>query len=736
MRTAGRFVVLVVVAGVVVPVAGAITVLSALLFLPLPASLPDPTPGVEAQISRIYDINGGEIGAFRRFETSQPVAPEDIPEVLRQAVIAGEDRRFYSHSGVDVWGTLRALWADVRTQQVVQGGSTITQQYVKSAYVGDERSLSRKVREAVLASQLDRQVDKDEILFRYLERIYLGEGAYGVGAAAETYFRKPVSDLTLSEAALLAGLIPAPSRYEPRGNSALAEAKRTLVLDAMLDEGMIDADEHAAAMAETVWLATPGEAPPDRPVTVVHPRERAETPYPYFVDYLQRHLNERYGGDAVYRDGLRIHTTLDPRVQMEAERSVGETLDGTDPPLEMSLVAVEPQTGFVKALVGGRDFAASPVNLALGAGGGGSGRQPGSAFKPFVLAQALEEGIGPDRSYPGHSPLVVGNDTFRNYGGVSYGPVDLRTATRKSVNTAYVELIRQVGVEETMELARRMGVTTSEYQEGFHGLSVALGSLDVSPIDMASAFGVFAARGERAEATPVVRVLDAEGAVLEDNTDRPRARVLEEVTADNVNDILQGVLETGGTAGDNGIDRPAAGKTGTTSNNHDAWFVGYTPSLSTSVWMGYSDAPRPLQGIKGVRAVTGGSLPADTWESFMREALAGVPVTEFTEPPPITDLTDILRRRARGGFDVRALKAPLETDPGVYVRPLPAPSVEPPPPPPTTTAPRNGDDLESLLDSLRRPRDDDGEEGAGDEGEQGAGGTTSTTEPRGRSRSR
>ncbi|MDP9019835.1 MAG: penicillin-binding protein [Actinomycetota bacterium] len=723
MRAPGRLVALVVVVGVVVPVAGALTVLGALLFLPLPASLPDPTPSVEAQISRIYDINGAEIGTFRRFDTSQPVVPEDIPEVLRQAVVAAEDRRFYSHSGVDVWGTLRALWADVRNQEVVQGGSTITQQYVKAAYVGNERSLSRKVREAILASQLDRQVDKEAILFRYLERIYFGEGAYGVGAAAETYFRKPVRDLTLSEAALLAGLIPAPSRYEPRGNPALAEAKRTLVLDAMLDEGMIDADEHASASAQPLWVAPPGEAPPDRPVTMVHPRERAETPYPYFVDYLQRYLADRYGGDAVYRDGLRIHTTLDPHLQEEAQRAVGQTLDGTAPPLEMSLVAVEPQTGFVKALVGGRDFAASPVNLALGAGGGGSGRQPGSAFKPFVLAQALEQGIAPTRSYRGHSPLVVGQDTFHNYGGASYGRVDLRTATRKSVNTAYVELIREVGVQETMELARRMGITTSEYREGVHGLAVALGSLDVSPLDMASAFGVFAARGERAEPKPVVRVLDAEGAVLEDNAEPSRARVLEEVTADNVNDMLQGVLEAGGTAGDNGIERPAAGKTGTTTENHDAWFVGYTPSLSTAVWMGYSDAPRPLRGIKGVRAVTGGSLPADTWESFMVGALAGVPVTEFTEPPPITDLTDILRRRARGGFDVRALKAPLETDPGDYVRRLPAPSVEPPPPPTTTTTsvPQDGDDLESLLDSLRRSRDGEADGSPGDEEEEDAG---------------
>ncbi len=715
MRVLGRSVVLVVVTAVVVPLLAAGTVLAALVFLPLPASLPPAKPGVEALVSRIYDINGNEMGVFRQFDSSKPVRRGDIPEVLKQAVIASEDRRFYQHSGVDLRGTARALWADIRNQEVVQGGSTITQQYVKGAYVGGERSLSRKVREAVLASQLDRQVDKDEILFRYLERIYLGEGAYGVGAAAETYFRKAVSDLNLSEAALLAGLIPAPSRYEPRGDPAQAEERRLLVLDAMLGEGMITPEEHAEAAAQPVWLAAAGATPPEGGATVVHPREQAETAYPYFVDYLQRYLSDRYGEDAVYQRGLRIYTTLDPRMQAEAERSVAETLSGTEPPLEMSLVSVEPLTGFVKALVGGRDFASSRVNLALGPAGGGSGRQPGSAFKPFVLAQAFEEGIAPTRSYSGASPMVVGDKSFSNFGGSSYGRVDLRTATRQSINTAYVQLLQDVGVPETMDLARRMGVSTSNYQEGVHGLSIALGSLDVAPIDMASSFGVFAARGERAEPTPVVRVLDAEGKVLEDNAEAERTRVLEEISADNVNQILQGVLQAGGTAGDNGLDRPAAGKTGTAQDNGNAWFVGYTPTLSTSVWMGYSDAPRPLVGIKGVRAVTGGSLPAETWESFMRGALADVPVTDFTEPAPITDLADILRRRSRGGFDVRSLKEAEGTSPGVYVEELPAPAVEAPtattaPTTTTTTVQRRDDDDPGSLFERRFPgqrRDDD-----------------------------
>ncbi len=713
MRVLGRSVVLVVVTAVVVPLLAAGTVLAALVFLPLPASLPPAKPGVEALVSRIYDINGNEMGVFRQFDSSKPVRRGDIPEVLKQAVIASEDRRFYQHSGVDLRGTARALWADIRNQEVVQGGSTITQQYVKGAYVGGERSLSRKVREAVLASQLDRQVDKDEILFRYLERIYLGEGAYGVGAAAETYFRKAVSDLNLSEAALLAGLIPAPSRYEPRGDPAQAEERRLLVLDAMLGEGMITPEEHAEAAAQPVWLAAAGATPPEGGATVVHPREQAETAYPYFVDYLQRYLSDRYGEDAVYQRGLRIYTTLDPRMQAEAERSVAETLSGTEPPLEMSLVSVEPLTGFVKALVGGRDFASSRVNLALGPAGGGSGRQPGSAFKPFVLAQAFEEGIAPTRSYSGASPMVVGDKSFSNFGGSSYGRVDLRTATRQSINTAYVQLLQDVGVPETMDLARRMGVSTSNYQEGVHGLSIALGSLDVAPIDMASSFGVFAARGSgpsprrwSVSSTPRARCWRTTPRPSAPGSSRRSAPTTSTRSSRACSKPEAPPVTTGSTARRRA--RPAPPRTTATPGS---WV---TPRRCRRRCGWATPTPPPPRGHQGGpgghrREPARGDLGV-----LHAGALADVPVTDFTEPAPITDLADILRRRSRGGFDVRSLKEAEGTSPGVYVEELPAPAVEAPTattaPTTTTTVQRRDDDDPGSLFERRFPgqrRDDD-----------------------------
>ncbi len=633
-----------------------------MIFLPLPASLPEPNEGIGAQLSRVYDIDGNLVGTFRRFETTKPVTWNDIPLILRQAVIAAEDKRFYQHGGVDPQAMLRAFVSDVRSQGVVQGGSTITQQYVKNAYVGNERSISRKFREAVLASQLDRQVNKDEILFRYLERIYLGEGAYGVGAASETYFRKPVKDLTLSEAALLAGIIPAPSRYEPRGNPQLAEERRRLVLRLMLEQGVIDQISHDQAVAQSVWLATAGDPPLDSPVTLIYPAERQETAYPYFLDYVERYMAERYGPDAVYKQGYEIYTTLDRHMQDEAERSVKETLSGTEAPLEMSLVAVEPLTGFVKALVGGRDFATSRVNLALGSDGGGSGRQPGSTWKPLVLATALEKGIPVNKRYSGANNYCVGDYCAKNYGGGSYGSVDLKTATRRSINTVFVQLIEEVGVAENMALANRLGVATEKYDPARHGLSVALGALDVSPIDMASAYGVFGARGERAEPTPIVRLLDSLGQVVEDNVSPVRKRVLEERVADTMNDVLRHVFDPGSTAAGKGLDRPAAGKTGTTDNSGNAWFVGYTPTLSTAVWMGKTTNQKDMGPVKGVGKVTGGTWPARTWQSFMKGALAGQPATDFTEPAPITKIADQAKRDARQGFDIGRRFTPKETE--------------------------------------------------------------------------
>jgi penicillin-binding protein 1A len=644
---------------VITPVSAAGVMLTAYLFLPLPANLPERNGREAAQISRVYDAAGNEIGIFKQFETSIPATPADIPEVVAQAVVAAEDRNFYAHSGVDIRGTVRALWADLRAGEAVQGGSTITQQLVKiTTDNGNERSFVRKLREAILATQLDRSMDKEEILFEYVTNIYLGEGAYGFPAAAQTYFRKSVRDLTVSEAALLAGVIPAPSAYSPRTNAALAEEKRLAVLDAMLEEGYLDQVAHDAAAAEVVWLAAGGPAP--GPATIVHPAETQQSSEPYFADYVKKWLVAHLPGgeDQLLRDGLRIDTTLDPDLQAAAREQVEGFLARREPDLRTSLVSVEPPTGFVRAFVSGRDFAADQVNYALGsvsAGGvtgGGSGRQAGSAFKPFVLAEALESGIPPEQRYSGQPHdvrKVCGGDKIQdNYESANFGNVDLRTASVRSVNTVFTRLILDVGVDKAMARARSMGLTSvREYDPHVHCTAVALGAEPVSPLDMASAYGVFAARGLRTEPVPVLRVTDRDGNVVIDNTRPAPTRVLREAVADNVTDILRGVLESGTAAG-RGLDRPAAGKTGTTQDNVDAWFVGYTPTLSTAVWMGFEN--KTLETRKRLPGVTGGSFPARIWQGFMREALRGVPVTEFNEPAPIEPVPDAARTRQRGGF--------------------------------------------------------------------------------------
>ncbi|MCU1488221.1 MAG: pbpF 2 [Actinomycetia bacterium] len=666
---------LLVVTAVVVPVATTGTVLASFLFLPLPASLPDARASIDSKVSRVFDANGTEIAQFRKFEITQPVQQSDIPKVLKLAVLAGEDRRYYEHGGVDLRGTVRALWTDLRHGGTVQGGSTITQQYVKNTYVGSERSISRKVREAVLASQLDRTYSKDEILFKYLDQVYLGEGAYGVGAAAQTYFHKRVNDLTLSEAATLAGLIPAPSYYEPRGNPDGAENKRQIILKNMLEAKFITEAEYQAALPFRVYYGVP--VAPGTPITNVFPRDRQRWTYPFFVDYVRSYIEARYGEDALYNKGLQIYTTIDPAMQQAAEEEIARTLAGTSRPIEMALVSVEPGSGFVKAMVGGRDFYAqdkkAQVNLAL------AGFQPGSTFKPFVLAEALEQGVSPDKTYSGRNNLQIGDKEFHNFGNESYGTLNLRQATTKSVNTVYVQLLQDVGVEKTMDLARRLGDARSVYQDGTHGLSVALGAVDASPLDMASSYGVWANRGLRANPTPIVRINDNDGHAVEDNSKPKTTRVMREELADTMNEVLQGPLGPGGTAGGKGIGRPAAGKTGTTQDNWNAWFVGYTPQLSTAVWMGHNDGNHTLGNVKGVRAVTGGTWPARTWQAYMKRALDGAPVVPFNQPAPITEVVDDAKRAARKGFDVGNRRRPAAPDDGGDL------SQELPPP--TATAP-------------------------------------------------
>ncbi|HEV3353631.1 MAG TPA: transglycosylase domain-containing protein [Acidimicrobiales bacterium] len=703
---------------ILVPIGTAGTVLGAFLFLPLPATLPKPKPNVASSMSHVYDINGNEIAVFRQYETSIPVQQKDIPEVLKQAVVSIEDKRFYSHGGVDPQGTLRAMWADIRGQ-AIQGGSTITQQYVKNAYTGRTRSVARKIREAILASQLDRQAPKDEILYRYLSTIYLGGGAYGVGAATQTYFRKPITQLSLAEAALLAGVIRAPSYYDPRLNPDGAETRRELVLQQMVNQKRITPDQFNQAVAAKIYVAGGATPPPKGPHTDIYPPEQQQTQFPYFVDYVSKYLVAKYGHDKVYRGGLRIQTSLDPNLQSLAEGAVAGALKGTKAPREMSLVTVEPQTGFVKALVGGRDFGASQVNLALGAcpppakpeqsgadtpvvpsdqpicvPGGGGGRQPGSSFKPFTLAKAFEEGITPERvfsapnayTYPKCVATAGSSCTVHNVEGEGGGAMTLRSATVHSVNTVFAQLIGVVGVKPTAELAHRLGITrvNPDATDAVTGRqfqsSLTLGSPDVAPVDMAAAYSVFAARGLQNPATPIVKIEDSTGAVLEDNTKREPKRVMQEVIADNVTNVLQGVI-AGGTGTGANINRPAAGKTGTTDNFGNAWFVGYTPTLSTAVWYGNSDGEvsDPLP-----HGTYGGTTPARTWANFMSEALKDVPVTDFNQPAPLKPVADELDRQARGGFDAGYRRLPDQTGAGgKYEQGFPPPRVAAP----VTTAP-------------------------------------------------
>lgn len=710
------------------------------LFAPVPVTIPDRKVQPAMRPTVIFDLDGNPLAVFKRVDTNIPVRKGDIPAVLRHAVVAAEDRRFYSHHGVDAKGLVRALRRDLQRGEAEQGASTITQQLVKNVYYPDDTGNAalqsnatrivgrawRKLRIAVIANRLDREMAKSDILHEYLSNIFLGNGAYGVGAAAQTYFRKSIRDLTASEAATIAGIIPAPSKYEPRGNLRNAEFKRRATLRQMLDVGYLTPSEYADALDQVLWLydeRTP--PPPGKHVTLVYPPTSVRTQEPYFVDYVRRYLVARYGEEKVYGGGLTVRATLDPKLQRDAQRTAQDVLRGTSANLELSIVSVEPLTGFVKALVGGRDFYApdGQVNLALGycptpesivrlikhapkiappceksddVSGGGSGRSPGSSIKPVVLAAAFAKGIPPSQvidASPYKDPRCakpVKGCVINNYEGASYGPVDLRTATVRSVNTAYARLGYQyVGIDNVARMAQKLGITSAWYDPARHGPSYALGGIDVSPLEMASAYSVFAGRGRRAAPTPVLSVVDAQGNVLEDNAVREPTQVISTEVADNVTDVLREVVTSGtGTAASLG-DRPVAGKTGTSQGYGNAWFVGYTPTLSTSVWMGYKDRPRPLLNIRGVGRVAGGTIPARTWSTYMRRAMEGVPPTAFDAPAPIkrprrVDPAAELARRARGGFDAGTRRSPAPTPSVQLVTRLPFPTVDAP------LTPRNG----------------------------------------------
>jgi 1A family penicillin-binding protein len=626
------------VAIVLPPVAGAVAV-TTLVKGPLPVGdLPEEKDLVTAEPSLVYDATGRQIGLFRGFDQSREIEPSEVPEILEDAVVAIEDQRFWEHDGVDYEGIARAARTNLEVGGVAQGGSTITQQYVKNVYLSNEQTLERKVQEALLAVEVEKQLSKEEILFGYLTSSYFGSGAYGIGAAAEIYFDKSVSELDVSEAATLAGVVKAPTRLSPFVDREAAEERRRLVLQAMLDQGYIDEAQHEREARRRLWSADDGDAP-GGPVTLLVPRAaKGALHYPYFVDHVEAELLDRLGPDLVYNGGLTIETTIDPTIQEAAEAAVAERLAGTEYPVEMASATIDQATGHIVAMVGGRDHGASQVNLATG---GSTGFQPGSSFKPLVLARAFEMGLGPETNYPAPASWTVpgcsgSQCTLSNYDHRGRGNLSLRAAMHASVNTVFAQLVLDVGIDETVDLARRLGLERLD-PDRFYGPSLALGAAESSPLEMASAYGTFANRGVRVAPTGILRVVDRDGNVLIDNRARPGTRVVSEVTADNVTDVLVGVIESG-TGRRAALDRPAAGKTGTAQAYRAAWFVGYTPQYTTAVWMGHADHLASLRNINGVGRVTGGSHPAIAWQEIMTAAHEGLEVIEFPEPAEIVPI--------------------------------------------------------------------------------------------------
>jgi penicillin-binding protein 1A len=575
--------------------------------------LPDPEGKAKGrdQTSVVYDRNGEELAKLfaDQNRTDRPLS--EIPEELRNGVIATEDSRFYDHKGVDPIGIARALWVDIRTRSTAQGGSTITQQYVKNAFITPEQTLKRKLSEAVLAYRIEKSYSKDRIFELYLNTIYFGHGAYGVEAAAQAYFGKSVTDLNLAESAMIAGVIKSPGRYSPYLDPEEAANRRATVLRQMNDQEMITDAQRAEATEAELVLAGLGNG---------------DAIAPYFMEYVKAQLIDEFGAEAVFRGGISVTTTLDLKMQRAAEAAIAGALDREDDP-SAALVALDPKTGEVLAMVGGRDFATQQFNVAVQ----GQGRQPGSAFKPFVLVTALQEGVTVENTFEaGASEFTLPNGQTWKVTGASggrTGPMRLREAMEKSVNAVFAKLILDVGPSDVVAIANAMGIKSQITPVP----AIALGGHEqgVTPLEMASAFGTLAAAGSHAEPFSIRSVTSADGDNLLE-TEPEVAEVLDPAVAYLTTDVLRGVISRGtGTAA--GIGRPAAGKTGTTQKYRDAWFVGYTPDLVAAVWVGYPEEQREMNDVHG-RRVTGGSFPAEIWAAFMKGALEGREASDFQRP--------------------------------------------------------------------------------------------------------
>jgi penicillin-binding protein 1A len=625
------------------------------------------------------------------------VTLDQVPQVVVDAVLAAEDRTFFDHGGVDPWGTARALWADLRNQGSRQGGSTITQQYVKNVYLTSERTFTRKLKEAVLSVKLEQEFSKQEILQRYLNTVYFGRGAYGIGAAVRTYFGHDLSKVTLPEAAYLAGLIRSPETADgakpEQMNNAIS--RRRTVLQGMLETRKIDQTQFAAA-DKTPFV--PGELgdpnatilnrPPDQ--KGFGPVKRADIGTEYFRDYVVQQLKQHGFDEAkLFGGGLRVYTTIDLNMQQQAYDAVNSTLTSPDDPLA-NLVSLDPN-GYVKAMIGGRDHATDENNYAV-PGLGGSGRHAGSSFKPYVLAAAMKQGISLQSQFESPSEIVLpkanaGKDWDVHNAEASSGVLNLIDATKHSSNTVFAQLMMKVRPQNVIPLAHDMGITSDLPEVN----SLVLGTGEVFPLDMASGYSTFAHRGTHIQPTAIIKVERPNGNGGYDVVpfDQPHTQPLTKEQSDLVTYCLQQVVH-GGTGSGAFFGKDIAGKTGTTEDNKDAWFVGFTPNgYTTAVWMGYrngaGDPERFMTSVHG-RVVFGGTFPATIWNKYMKVITDGTNVGNFVDPSTFPgkvlnpDLTTTSSTDTTVPDTTTTAPAPTTT-----TAPATTTSSSPPPPPPSST---------------------------------------------------
>lgn len=578
---------------------------------------------IPAETSYVYDIKGRLMTSLHGEANREIASLGQMSPELKLAVIAIEDSNFYRHQGLNPYSIARAAVTNYKERGVSEGASTLTMQLVKNLFLTRERTFSRKLAEAILAIRVEQVFSKDEILEMYLNNIYWGHNNYGIQTAAESYFNKSANELSLAEAAVLAGLIQAPEQYSPFLNYSSTKARQASVLARMRTLNWITPEEEQAALKA--------------PLLVGKPTAWRSSKSPFITEAVIQELEERFGKERILRGGIRVQTTIDMDFQKMAEESVQENhkmlLGWGLRADQIALAAVDPRTHFVKALVGGVDYKSSQFNRAVQ-----SRRQPGSSFKPFVYYAALASGKYSPGTIVDDSPITfsIPGGIYRpqNYGGKEDfgGRMSLAKSLIQSRNIPVIKLGKEVGLEKVIEICRTLGIMSPMQPV----ISLPLGSIGVTPLEMAGAFATFANNGWQSKTTAILQVTDSKGNILLDNTPNPQ-QVLDPWATASLNTMLKGVLEPGGTGVKANIGRPAAGKTGTTSSERDVWFVGYVPQLATAVWVGNDNYQSMGKGI------TGGDFAAPVWRSFMLKALENEPVKYFPgasqfSPPQVAPL--------------------------------------------------------------------------------------------------